>query len=227
MLHVFKNARRRSIRRLGVVAVTLPMIGAGLLTTPVSAQAEETAIDTVSVDHMVATVVEETYTTGFRRMVDKRSYGAETQGLVMGGGNVDSGDISTQASGSGGTSTASGCRTVTVKNEAETVLGFTAYYYNTWTSYCWTRSTQTVYNVSNGWSITDVDPQQNWIGEVDKELLFYDYGTNDGHPRSAYKHWRKGHFENVVPVYGTWNHTYPTNTIRAYYNGTWAWATSG
>ena len=116
---------------------------------------------------------------------------------------------------------------MTVRNVAKTLLGTTAYVYWTSTNFCWTRSTQTVYNPVNDWGFYDVDSQQNWVGQVDKDLLFYDYSTNNGYPRSAYKHWRKGHFENVVPVYGTWNHTYPENTIRAYYNGTWAWSTAG
>jgi hypothetical protein len=126
-------------------------------------------------------------------------------------------------SGTGGSSSASGCKKVTLNNEGETLLGFTAYRFHTWASWCWRRSTQTVYDVKTGWFLSDVDSFQVWRGMVNREFVFYDYSVNDGHPRSAYKHYRQGHFENCVPKVGCLSNTYPTNTLRSYYNGTFAW----
>lgn len=140
--------------------------------------------------------------------------------MVVGG--VDS-NVSGKESGSGGTSSASGCRRLTVSNRKRTALGLTAFRFVTWTEWCWTRSTQTVRVVKKGHRLEDVDPLFSWQGITAKEFLFYDYGTNDGHPKSAYKHYRQGHFENCVgPVCQSF---YPENTLRSYYNGTWAWST--
>lgn len=132
--------------------------------------------------------------------VSTQTYGSETAGQVMGGSepNWPGGRITPRASGGGGTSSSTGCRKVEVNNNAYTVLGARAYTYRTWTRWCWTRSTQTVYSTSVGWEIPYTDGFQYWRGEVGNELLFYDYSTNDGHPRSAY-----------------------------YYNGTWVWETGG
>ena len=175
-----------------------------------------------------ATVVVEDYTPDFKKLVSKQTYGQETEGKLMPAPtDSPSGSVAAMSSGSGGTSSASGCRKVTVNHEAETVLGFTAYWFKTWTNWCWNRSTQVVSSVSTNWYITDVDSQQYWRGIVNDEFLFYDYSTNDGHPRSAYKHYRQGRFENCVLKYGCIGTTYPANTLRSYYNGTWAWETNG
>lgn len=81
--------------------------------------------------------------------------------------------------------------------------------------------------MTKGWYIDRVDSTQYWRGQVNSEYSFYDYGVNNGHPRSAYKHYRQGRFENCVVKYGCIGNTYPANTLRSYYNGTWAWKTSG
>jgi hypothetical protein len=161
--------------------------------------------------------------------VSTQTFGPETEGQIMGAeaGSAAGGGVVPMASGSGGSSSSSGCRKVTVNNETETVLGFTAYWFHTWTRWCWTRSTQVVYDVTTGWYISDVDSQEYWKGINNTELLFYDYSTNDGHPRSAFKHYRQGRFENCVLKYGCIGTTYPTNLLRSYYNGTWVWSTSG
>lgn len=172
----------------------------------------------------------ETYTDNFKKLVSTVTYGPETEGQLMPAEDVGAapGDgIAANAGGSAGSSSASGCQRVTVNNEAETVLGFTAYWFHTWTRWCWTRSTQVVYDVSTGWFLSDVDSQQYWRGIINSELGFYDYSTNDGHPKSAYKHYRQGRFENCVLKYGCIGTTYPANTLRSYYNGTWAWETNG
>lgn len=98
---------------------------------------------------------------------------------------------------------------------------------NTMTKWCWNRATQVVSSVSPSWTISSVGSQQYWRGEVNFIPEFYDYSTNDGHPKSAYKHYRQGRFENCILKYGCISSTYPTNTIRSYYNGTWAWTKNG
>lgn len=202
----------------------LPLVAAPLLappaqavtTAPAPAPEKLTSVGSVQVD---------TYSAAGGALLSRRTYGPETEGLLMGGSAGGGGTA--LSSGTGGDSSGSGCLRVTVNNEAETVLGFTAYWFHTWTRWCWTRSTQNVHDVSTGWTISDVDSQQYWRGIVNKELVFYDYSTNNGHPRSAYKHYRQGRFENCVLKYGCIGNTYPANTLRSYYNGTWAWSTSG
>ena len=132
------------------------------------------------------------------------------------------------ASVSGGSSSASGCRKTTISNRATTVLGNTAYRYNTWTYWCWDRANQYIKpGGSNGWSISSVDAFQYWRGEVRKTVYFYDAGDNNNRPRSAFRHYRQGKFENCVVKYGCIGTTYPANSLRSYYNGTYTYAFSG
>ena len=197
-----------------------------------AAHADDPAAPTAEPLTLSSSVTVETFKADQKTLVSSQTYGAETQGLLMGAddpspatGNPHG--ISPMDSGSGGTSSSSGCRKVTVNNYAKTVLGFTAYVFHTWTDWCWTRSTQVVYNVTHGWYTSDIDSQEYWKGIVNSEFLFYDYSTNDGHPRSAYKNYMQGQFENCVLKYGCIGTTYPANTLRSYYNGTWAWSTGG
>lgn len=116
---------------------------------------------------------------------------------------------------------------MTVTNKTKTVLGFTAYDFKTWTRWCWNRSSQVVSDVTKGYALANVDSQQYWRGIVNKEFTFYDYSTNNRKPRSAYKNYQQGRFENCVLKYGCIGSTYPANTLRSSYNGTWAWSTAG
>lgn len=163
------------------------------------------------------------------RLLGAQVHGSETQNLdlasPMPAKNGKPGDVSANASGSGGSSSASGCTKVTVHNEAETLLGFTAYYFDTWTRWCWTRSTARVYDVTHGWDIHSVDSQQYWKGIVNKETHLYDWKSGDSD--SGYYHMRQGQFENCVLKYGCIGTTYPKNIIRSHSDGTWTWATSG
>lgn len=135
------------------------------------------------------------------------------------------GTVSPMTETKGGTSSASGCKKLAVTHTAYTYLGFVAWRFSIWTHWCWKRSTQTVYNVYTGWNIWDVDSEYKWDGIVDGTYihLFYDYSTNDGHPKSAFKHQRTGHFENCVIKWGCVGNIYPTDLLRSYYNGTYAW----
>lgn len=130
--------------------------------------------------------------------------------------------------GTGGTSTASGCRKVTISNRAKTVVGKTAYRYNTWTRWCWTRSSERIHRgVKTGWSISSVDGFQYWRGQVRKVTNFYDAGANNNRPRSGFRHYRQGRFENCVVKYGCIQTSYPANSLRSYSNGRYRYAFSG
>ena len=165
------------MRRVLVGLAALMVCGA---TIAPPAQASEAAPEPEPLVFTGSATVE-TFKPDNKTLVSRVTYGPETEGQLLpadstaavpGGAPMA---ITPMASGSGGSSTASGCRKVT----------------------------------------------------VNKELLFYDYSTNDGHPKSAYKHYRQGQFENCVLKYGCIGTTYPANTLRSYYNGTWAWATNG
>jgi hypothetical protein len=130
-------------------------------------------------------------------------------------------------SGSGGSSTAQGCHRVWAKNKYTTTLGFTAFVLHSWTDSCWNRSQARVDVYLNDAQMENVDSQYRypaswylWDG------LFYDYGTNNGQPRSAFRFRAQKKVENCVAKYGCINTYYPLNILRSYYNGTWAWETS-
>lgn len=134
------------------------------------------------------------------------------------------GGVVALGSGSGGTSSASGCRRVTVRNEKESTFGSTLYWFNTWTEWCWNRTTKVVSSVSTGWSINDVDSLQVWHGVVNDQRYFYSWQA--GASKSGYYHYKQGHFENCFLVACGAN-TYPSNTLRSFANGTWSWSTGG
>lgn len=129
------------------------------------------------------------------------------------------------ARGNGGSSSASGCRKVTVRNEKETLLGFTAYWFNTWTQWCWNRANRTIDNVKTGWYLEDVDQFQVWQGLiVDSTYYFY---WQSGYPTSGYYHEKQGHFKNCFTDTYCIADSYPRNQLWSHSDGTWRWRTSG
>lgn len=135
------------------------------------------------------------------------------------------GELAGLGSGSGGTSSASGCRKVTVNNEKETTLGWTAYWFHTWTQWCWNRSAKTISSVSTSWYISDVDQNFYWRGIVQTTTGFYSWKS--GAPKSGYSHYRQGRFENCVLKYGCIGNYYPANVLKSHSDGTYTWTTSG
>lgn len=127
----------------------------------------------------------------------------------------------------GGTSSPSGCRLLSVMKEGKTALGFTAYQFVNQTHWCWTRSSQRVYDVWTDWFLGKFDSNYYWRGIEKYVHLFYDYSTNDGHPRSAFKNLRIGRVDNCVLKYGCLAAIYPKVLIRSYYNGTYVWEIGG
>lgn len=149
-------------------------------------------------------------------------------GVVKGGPVTKDGRaILSKGSGSGGTSTASGCHRVTVTNRETTTLGFTAFKLVSWTDSCWNRAPQTVSVYVNDAQMQNVDPQYQYDSSwLLWDGLFYDYGANDGHPYSAFRFRAQKKVTNCVLKYGCLGTYYPLNVVRSYYNGTWAWETS-
>jgi hypothetical protein len=149
-----------------------------------------------------------------------------TAPLVEPDGVIPEGVPSDDGGGSGGTSTRSGCRRVTVKNEYETALGATAYYFNQVTRWCWDRDARRVQDVSLGYYLEDVDPLFIYRGHTSHNRYFYEYRA--GYKNSGYISDRQARFENCVPTPSgqvCLGSTYPRNITRAHDNGTWSWNT--
>lgn len=162
-----------------------------------------------------ATVTDETYDSD-GNLVSTEQHGPETEGQILGSDGIVS---PAGSGGSGGSSTSSGCHKVSMQTYTRSPAGFKLYVYKQWTYWCWNRATQKVYNVSTGWGPYP-SSVVSWEGTVTSQKLYYDYGTNNGYPKSAYKHYRKGHLQYSYT--GFWNY-YPELLLRSYYNGTWAW----
>lgn len=170
------------------------------------------------------TVTEESYSPR-GKLLTTRTFDHRSQDVLMGSeAEAIGGRFTAHGSGSGGTSSASGCKKVTVHNKRDSYFGALMYTWDTWTSWCWTRSTQNIYNVSTGQRFYPDTTTIDWHGVVDSEKIFYDYSTNNGYPRSAYKNWQQAKVSNVV-MGATVGTIYPENLIRSYYNGTWVWST--
>lgn len=171
------------------------------------------------------TVVEKTFTASGKLLATTTFHGG-SEDAVLGTPVTRNGrgKIARRGSGSGGASSASGCREVTVHNRRNSYLGALMYTWDTSTYWCWTRSSQNIYNVSTGSRFIPDTTTIDWQGVIDRQFLFYDYSANDGHPRSAYKNWQQGKVANVV-LGATIGTIYPENLIRSYFNGTWVWET--
>jgi len=196
---------------IGMLAA-IPLLA---MLTAVPAQAEGAPPSTssyVSDDTNAVTTTEITYTQytddTFKKVVK------ETKSGPIPLGNAD--DVWTT-----GTSQASGCAKVVAENVSKVLL-IKVYVYQTWTEWCWTRSTQRVYAVDTGWRLPLVKSGIEWAGEVNHDEGFFDFGEDDGHPISGYEHYRQGHFK-IGPLWSPvpWTtHSYPWNDQHVYYNGT-------
>lgn len=218
------------MKRLLVAVFATAALSASLLSTPT---AQAVTAPQPAPDKLVAsaTATVQYYLPDDTTLVGTSTYGDATQGQAMKVPAAITAKARRIASrtGSGGTSTASGCARVTVRNVETTFLGFTAYSFNTWTHWCWTRSNQNIYDIDHGFNISDVNATYWWkgINKDTDEWRFYDYAANNGYPRSALKNYMQGQFDNCVVDHGCILTFYPANLIRSYYNGTWVWGTDG
>lgn len=128
--------------------------------------------------------------------------------------------------GTGGTSSALGCNKVTISQEHHGSLGETLWIWQVYIDWCWNRANQVVTVNSKDWNIKDLDAA--WHGALlkkDGDNGYYDFSTNNGYPRSAFKFGAVGDFDgpNAIVKVAHYN---PHNDLRAYYNGTNQWWTS-
>lgn len=130
----------------------------------------------------------------------------------------------TSGSGSGGSSSASGCRRIKVRNEVETLLGDTAYWYITWTQWCWDRAAHEASGVETGQYFEDVNSFFYYRGLANQDERFYAWQS--GYNKSGFWHERQSAWENCVVKYGCISMTYPRNVLRSHADGTYTWTTS-
>lgn len=211
------------MRRTTIAGITIALTA--LLAQPAQA-ADPVPVDESTVAYFTSNVVvsnldPETGATLATTTYDGSTASDDTLGTL----NTKDGGFTAAASGSGGTTSASGCRRVTVNNYARNLLGSVAYNYQTYMEWCWTRSTYYTGNVLSGFRLLQVGSQQYWRGQVNYDQHFYSWVS--GRPRSGAISYRQGRFENCVLKYGCISNTYPGNTIRGHSNGTWTWSTAG
>lgn len=207
--------------RLRICALVLPLVAAVLVP-----QGPVQAVDPAPTPEPLTytTTVTETTYGAFGKVTGTQSY---TTASASGGVPETSATTAVTAASTGGTSTASGCKKVSVGKLGYSYLGKHVWSFVNWTRWCWTRSTQVVYNVTSGYLFEILDSQYKWSGISQTVKEFYDYSTNDGHPKSAYKNLRTAHIENCVLKYGCIGDIYPSVLIRSYYNGTYVWELGG
>lgn len=195
------------------------IVAAGLLSTSIVGIASPVGAATAD---PTATQQEETYSE-----VTVEEVQVDKNGNVKGGRTAHVGYVGNSPAQAAaideGTSSASGCKTATVYNRERSTLGTLLYTYKTWTTWCWTRSTDRIYNVSTGWDYINDDMCWSWEGEVNNDINFYNWASGYA-PISGHLHRRKGHTQGgcLFP-----NNKYPENYIRAHSNGTWTWDTNG
>lgn len=124
-------------------------------------------------------------------------------------------------SGDGGSSSASGCRRVTVSNEKESLLGFTLFWFHTWTSWCWDRNARTISSVSTGWYLSGVDGTRQWNSMIVDNTRYYQWIP--GYSTSGYEHQKQGHLQSCPS--GCIINNYPQNWLWSHSDGTWSWET--
>lgn len=133
----------------------------------------------------------------------------------------EDGGTHTNATGGGGSSGPTGCRSVTVSNEKESMLGFTLFWFHTKTEWCWTSSTYTIHNVILDWWFTDVDPFWSFQGLTRNHYGFYQYVA--GRSLSGYFHDKQAHFQSCIWI--VCQNSYPRNQLWSFYNGAYQWRT--
>ncbi len=133
-----------------------------------------------------------------------------------------------RGSGSGGTSTRSGCRTLRARNEQESsYIQATLFWYNTTMRFCWNRDERRVYDVTMGYYLEDVYWTVDFRGQTSHRHYPYEYRS--GYKNSGYISDRQAQLTDCFPVPGVGTictNFYPRNILRGHDNGTYSWATS-
>ncbi len=137
--------------------------------------------------------------------------------------NSPSGIVSAEAY-TGGSPTPTGCRRVHVWITARTLLGFTAYRWNQWLSWCWGYATVVNQRVAQG--MTHNDGAHQYTGPASQGWASWWYAYFTGVQHSGFYARRNATITNCVWILcgGT---SYPWTWIRAHGNGTfrynWGW----
>ena len=134
---------------------------------------------------------------------------------------------SLSVSGTGGTSTAGGCKTVRITNVGHTVLHFVAYKFWTQVYWCWNRDRKTITIVRRSWDVTNKANTFTFDGIVKTASGFYGW-LGALYPRSGYYYNKTASFTNTCPLPKVcWANTTPRNKIHVHSNGTWWFSKTG
>lgn len=181
-----------------------------------TSSASDTGFDGVGHSGVIATL----YSKKTGAVLAKQRFPASTEGQKL----SLSGLLAPAANGSGGTSSSSGCIKVTVWQDRRTLLGFFAAKAWIWTDWCWQNNIQRVYinRTGNG---HDQASGYSFDGWGAPHKYFYDWGPNNGYPKSAYHYDQEGAFTSPGCC-GAQGHWYPKQTLDSHRDGTWTWYTS-
>lgn len=127
--------------------------------------------------------------------------------------------------GSGGSTSASGCRKAWVQNVERNLLGSIAFRYRLYINWCWNRAKKRITSAVRSQAILDLSSQWRYRGIISKAVGYYAWGS--GYPYSGHRHYKMLAFENCVLKYGCIQEQHPKAVIRAHSNGTWTWGTDG
>jgi len=130
------------------------------------------------------------------------------------------------ATGTGGTSTASGCKTIRITNVGHTFLHAVAYKFWTQVHWCWNRGFKTISQVSRAWDVTNVALTFRFDGIVKTSSGFYGW-LGALYPHSGYFYNKTAKFTNVCPLKMCFATTFPKNKINVHSNGTWWFSKTG
>lgn len=155
----------------------------------------------------------------FRSLGSARASQAFIEEYERGGG-----ELTNMGSGTYSTSTSSGCRRTTVRNEREsTYFHATLFWYNNWTHYCWNRSAKDLDLAGSGHYLEDVHWSVQAGGPVVDDRYFYPWAY--GYPQSRHWHERQFEMKNCPIKFGCVGSWYPRNRLRVHSDGTYNWAT--
>ena len=131
-------------------------------------------------------------------------------------------------SGTGGTSTSAGCKTVRVTNVGHTLLHLVAYKFWTQLHWCWNRDTKQISQVSRSWDTCCIRGSFRFDGIVAGSTHSGFYGWLGAlYPKSGYYYDKTASFTNVCHLAICFKSTYPKNKIHAHSNGTWWFSKTG
>lgn len=154
--------------------------------------------------------------------VSRSRLGPVPPGAPASGERVFPASSSTQASGSIALDSVT-CTSIDAWRNAYTLLGFLAYRYHHWMTWCWDG--QRVTSVTEDYDyLTNVDPNFYWRGTVAESSAYY-YWNGIWHGR--FRSFMEGQVDNCILRYGCIGTSYPWITINAYGDGHYSTSSGG